>query len=360
MRTVVILLSLLAACRRSDPEAGEPQPAAVPVTCRPVRAAPIAERVSLRGLVRPPPDRDALVAAAVPGRVREVRVQEGDAVTRGQELAVVDDPALASALAEADAAQAAAAAAHENARLAQARARRLFDEGVAPRRDVEDADAKLAAAAAEVKSAGARRGLAEAQRERAQVRAPRDGTVVKVLRRAGELVDGTAATAIVEIADLSALELHADVAAADLVRLAVGQKAVVRLDAVPGAEINAQVVRVAPGVDAATALGGVRLALAPAEHARPLNGLAAGAQVEVAARTVILAPARALRRSIDGADQVVVCAGDKAAVRRVTVGARLGDEVELRSGAVPGELLVADHVLGLEDGAVIAPRAEGP
>jgi RND family efflux transporter MFP subunit len=356
VRVALALLLVVVACKRDDDKDEAEQTGPVPVTCAPVRAATVSDHISLRGVVRPPPDRDALVAAAVPGRVSEVRVQEGDAVTRGQVLAVVEDPALASAQAEADAAQAAAGAAYENARLAQARAHRLFDEGVAPRRDAEDADAKLAAAAAEVKAAHARQALAEAQRERAQVRAPRTGVAVKVQRHAGELVDGTPATPIVEVADLSTLELQADAPAADLVRLAEGQKAEVRLDAVPGVVFPARIVRVAPAVDPATTLGGVRLVLEPAGDARPRLGLAGVAAVTLGGRAVLLAPAAAVRRAVDGTEQVVVCAGAKAAVRAVQVGARVGDDLELGGGVQAGDTVVADHVLGLEDGAAIAVK----
>jgi cobalt-zinc-cadmium efflux system membrane fusion protein len=358
--TLALVALVLGACQHAARDKDdEPAEVAGPVavTCVPARGVAVSDEVTVRGLVRPPPDRDALVAAAVPGRVSEVKVQEGDHAERGQLLAVIEDPALAAGQAEADAAQTSAAAALANAKQAQARALRLFDEGVAPRRDVEDADAKLAAAAAEERAARARQALAAAQRERALVTAPRAGTVVKVMRRAGELVDGTAATAIAEIADLSSLELHADVPGADLVRLAEGQKAEVSLDALPGVVVAAQVVRVAPGVDTATALGGVRLALTAGEP-RPKVGLAGTARIAVANRTVVLVPASALRRSIDGADQVVVCAGAKAAVRPVQPGARRGDDVEVRGGVAAGEAVVVDHALGLEDGAALAPNGK--
>jgi multidrug efflux pump subunit AcrA (membrane-fusion protein) len=44
--------------------------------------------------------------------------------------------------------------------------------------------------------------------------------------------------------------------------------------------------------------------------------------------------------------------------REVTVGPRHGDVVEIREGLKAGERVVVDHVVGLEDGAAIAPAAE--
>jgi cobalt-zinc-cadmium efflux system membrane fusion protein len=355
-----LLFALAAACHRTaadedDVKKDEPRPP-IAVTCAPVRAAALGDRVRLRGVIKPPPDRDATVAAAVPGRVAEVAVQEGDQVTRGQLLAVIDDPSLLSAESEAQAAASSAAAAVETARQAEARAQKLFEAGVAPRRELEEAGARRAAAEAELKAAHARGALAAAQRERAQVRAPRAGTVVKLLRHTGELVDGTAGTALVEIADVSVLELHAEAPAADLVRLAAGQGAEVVLDGVADVAIPGSVVRIAPAVDATTGLGGVRVVLKPKEGARPLLGLAASATIELGARVAALVPAAALRRSLDGRDEVVVCSGDKAAVRPVAVGERRGDEVELKSGVAAGERVIADHVLGVEDGAAIVVK----
>ena len=360
MRCWFFTLALLACHRGDDKKEGDEAIPPIQVSCVAARAATVGEKLTVRGLVKPPPDRDALVAAAVPGRVAEVRVQEGDTVARGQLIAVVDDPALLSAQTEAEATVGSAGAAVETAKQAAARAQKLFDEGVAPRRDVEEANGKLAAATAELKSAHARAGLASAQRERAQVKAPRDGTIVKVLRRPGELVDGTAATAIVEIADVTALELGADAPAADLVRLTEGQKGVVRLDAVPGVAFPASVIRVAPGIDATTALGGVRVKIEPTAGARPRLGLAGVAELQLGERAAVLVPAPALRRSVDGVDQLVVCAGEgdaiKAAVRDVVVGPRRGDDVEIQKGVAAGERVVTDHALGVEDGAALAMK----
>jgi len=50
------------------------------VTCAPARTGAAAETVSFRGTVGVPPDRRALVASAVVGRIAEVLVHEGDHV----------------------------------------------------------------------------------------------------------------------------------------------------------------------------------------------------------------------------------------------------------------------------------------
>src|SRR6185436_8408425 len=158
-------------------------------------------------------------------------------------------------------------------------------------------------AAAEIDAAHAREGLANRQLARRELRAPHDGIVLHLWRRAGESVDGTTATPIVEIADLAVLELRALVAPRE------GQAAAVSVLGVDAA-IAAKVARVAPAVDPATLLGTVRVELAGA--ARIPVGSAATGRIVVGAHRGLAVPAQALRRSITGADEVVACDGDTA------------------------------------------------
>jgi cobalt-zinc-cadmium efflux system membrane fusion protein len=318
----------------------------------------MADRVTLRGVVGVPPDKDAVVAPAVAGRLLEVKVHEGDRVKVGDPIATVDDPTLAPAVQEAQAARAAAQAAKTNADAALARAQRLFDQGIAPRRDVEDAQARAAAAASDVAAASAKLDVAQRQLGRARVTAPIAGVIVHVTKRAGELVDGTPATPVAEIADPISLEIKADAPAADLVRLREGAAVEITLDALPSVKIDGAIVLVSPAVDPATSLGTVRASIkAPPDGVTLKLGLAGSISVAVAQRaSAITVPAAAVRRSTDGAEEVVACEKDAktgamtAAIVPVKVGARAGDRVEIADGLAAGRLIVTRHVVGLDDG----------
>ncbi len=363
---LVAVLACAACSRRSSsatPAAADDEPAVAPVevTCEPATALTAAGHLELRGIVGVPPDRSATVAAAVTGRVVAIRVHEGDVVAQGALLATVDDPALTPAVAEGDAAVGAAQAALANAEAARTRARRLVDQGIAPRRDVEDAEAKHATAVADLATAAAHRDLARRQLDRARVVAPIAGVVVHVLRHAGELVDGTAATPLVEIADLATLELRADVPAAELVRVRTGQAAEVALDALPAQPLHATLVAVSPAIDPATALGTVRARLAaPPDGVHLVLGLAGVLRIDVP-RTApgLSVPRTAVRRGEDGAQQVVTCESNVAKGVAVTLGARDGDRVEILSGLTAGQRVVTSHVLGLADGAALAVHGSG-
>jgi membrane fusion protein, heavy metal efflux system len=352
-------LLLLLACHRgaaaTDDDEREAPAAPVKVTCASPAPLQLSDSITVRGVVSAPPDRQATVAPAVAGRLAQVLVRDGQKVQKGDVLAIVDDPALEAAMGEAEAQVATAQSAADVAAKAAARARRLVDEGIAARRDIEEADAKAAAAAGDLRAARARRELAATQRERARVRSPIAGTVVRLLKHAGELVDGTPATPLAEVADPAELELRGDAAAADLVRLAEGQPAEVRLDALPDTPFPAKVLFVAPAIDPAGAVGWVRFSLAPGDAVHPRLGLAGQARVALTVRTALTVPATALRRGAGGETEVVVCAGDKAKVAPVKVGATQGDKAEIVSGITAADRVVVDHALNLQDGAAITP-----
>ncbi|MCA9679263.1 MAG: efflux RND transporter periplasmic adaptor subunit, partial [Myxococcales bacterium] len=204
-----------------------------------------------------------------------------------------------------------------------------------------------------------RRQLARGRLARTELRSPRAGTVLHVHRRAGEVVDG-ADTAIAEVADLSVLELRTQVTGAELIGLVAGGAADVVLDARPGVVIPGEVVVVAPALDPGTALGTVRIRLQLPDGVHPAVGLPGQATVRRAPHPAILIPSAAVRRSIAGHDEVLVCAGgveDHVEVRDVTVGSRGDGTLEIAAGLTAGERIVVDHVLGLEDGQAIEVAA---
>lgn len=354
MRSSALILIALVACHHQEGDDDEDKPAAAAVTCKPVESAQISDTVEVSGVIQPPPKVDAIVGSPVAGRIAQITVEEGDHVVAGALIAVIEDPSLPAGSLEAKAAVAAAQAGKAAAEQELARQDRLVTAGIGARKDLDDARAKAAAAAAELDAANARAGLASTRMSRREVRAPINGTVLHLLRKLGELVDGSAATPIAEIADLSVLELHAQVPPGALAPLREQMPATVKVLGVE-APIPASVYRVAPAVDSTTMLGLVRLRLDHAENVKV--GTSGTARIVIAERAGIRVPAAALRRSMVGADELVVCDKGVAHVRAVKVGARDEHGVEIADGVKAGEQVVIDHVLGLEEGQqLVGPK----
>ncbi len=349
-RNLVLLCLVTIACKRG----AEVEPSAGPkvVTCARVQSATVKDAIEVRGTVAPLPDRDALVAPQVGGRVLRIEVREGDPVVAGQVVARIDDAPMVDGARQAEAALVRARAEYQNAQTTLARVQRVFEHGIAARQEVDDAAAKEASAKAAQTVAESVARQAHRQIERASVRSPLAGVVLKVLRKTGELVDGTPATPIAEIADTSELELVADVPAQDLVRLHRGAPATLKLAAMPDREFKASVSRVAPSVDRATGLGTVRVAITQPGAVGPPVGSFGIARVESGElRQVTLVPQAAVRTVVGAEGEVVVCGADHVAhVRKVSPGQARDGLVEVRGELGSGDRVAVKPVLGLAEG----------
>jgi RND family efflux transporter MFP subunit len=261
--------------------------------------------------------------------------------------------------AEAQANVARARAERTNAESTLARVARVVEHGIAARQELDDAMARAASAKAGEAQAVAAARRANLHIDRATVRSPLNGVVLKVMRRTGELTDGTAATAIVEIADASRVELVGDAPAQDLMRLARGARATISLTGIPGRTFPGAVSAVSPAVDRTTGLGVVRVALDISGGVPPPVGIFGVARIASGpARRAIVIPAVALRNAAGPEAEVVICGPDRVAhVVHVKIGAsvHVDDLVEVVGGVKPGDQVAVAPVLGLAEGDKLEP-----
>lgn len=346
-----VVVAGLTACRKPEPPS---QDTRRHVRCAATQPIQVADTIELTGTISALPDRDAQVAPQVAGRILEVRVREGDVVRAGQVVARVDGGPLSDDASAARASLARAAAEAQNAEATAARVQRVFERGIAARQEVDDAQARAAAARASRDEAEATAHRAARQVGRTTVTSPLAGTVLKVFRRPGELVDGTPATPVVEIADPSRLELVADTTASELVRAKNGQRASITVAALPGAAWTGTVTAVSPAVDRATGLGVVRVGLQLTSGARPPIGLLGTARVELGApRTVQGVPVAALRSGKGAEVEVMLCGKDGIAhARALPRGATAGGLVEAK-GLTASDEIVVEPTVGVNDGEPI-------
>jgi multidrug efflux system membrane fusion protein len=287
-------------------------------------------------------------------------------VRRGQPLARIDDAALRD---QANQAAAQLARVHAESILAatsRARVARVFERGIAARQELDDAVARVSTAEAGEAEARASAEIVRRQLDRATVRSPLGGVVLRVFRKSGELVDGTAASPIVEVGDPSSLELVGTVTAAVLVQSKVGAPATIEVPALPTERLTGIVAAVSPAVDRATGLGTVRVSIVLGPGPAPPVGVTASARVAVGrTRAATVVPSQALRAAIGSSAELVLCGGadGRARVARVVRGVVAGGETEVTNSAIaagdgdagvtpiaPGTLVAVEPVLGLGDG----------
>lgn len=283
--------------------------------------------------------RYADIGSSIMGKIVALPVKEGDRVRAGQMLARIDPvqarAEVAAAEAQAQAQSADATGAERQIRTAEAelqlaearlreaeltlgRAKELFGQGLAPRADLDTAQAAADSTRAQVASARAsvdrvgsaltaarqRASQARAQTTRSrdvlsktEITAPIDGVVSRLQVREGEMVvigiQNQPGTTLMTISDLSAINAEVKVAEADVLRLQVGQTATVDLEAIPGRSFAGRVVEVGasalPVVGTAAAAREFRVVIRLDEADPALRpGLTCDAEILVSERTGVL------------------------------------------------------------------------
>jgi RND family efflux transporter MFP subunit len=301
------------------------------------------------------------VASLVAGKIVDVRVDEGARVKKGSVVALVDDLGPRAAASEAAAGVARARAAKAEADASLARTKKLEAEGIVSKADLDAAQARADAAASDLSAQEAAQGFASGTLGRVEVRTAFDGVVTKVWRGAGALVDGTAATPIVQMAADAALEFVGDATERDLDLLAIGEASEIVL-ASSATSFAGEVISLPRGVDPKTGLGTVRVLLSPPEAPRGsptgFDDVRIGAfgHARIHAKplaAVVSIPREALRGAVLDGAEVAVCEDGKTTLRSIGVGYRDARRVEVTSGLAVGERVAVGDVLGLGEGTSI-------
>lgn len=321
--------------------------------------------------------RDIVIASGLIGAVEQVQVAPlvegqpieelladvGDVVSQGQVLARLSTSSLTLQKAQLTASLAAARAVIPQAQAQADEAQRVADrtqsllgQGTATQANADKANAAAIGAAQSLEAARANLALVEAQLAnvdlmlaRTEVKAPVAGEITARSAQVGAIA--SAAMPMFSMIRDNALELRADVAEGDVLRLQPGQPVTLHL-AGDTAPRKGTVRLVEPAIDTATRMGRVRITIDEASGVRP--GMYAMAEVLVAERSAAAAPITALGISPQGPTALKVT-GDIAALVPVKTGIRDQGWIEIFSGLTPGDQIVAKAGAFVRDGDRITP-----
>jgi len=366
---VLILLGLYALRARQAFSATEVETIAVAVSrdVQPSAGTPI---LTASGYVVA--RRKAVVSAKIQGRLSELRVEEGSVVREGETLA-----RLESIDYEASVARARAAVQRAEADLGEYRRQLRLSEDLAKQRIVSEDQREAAAsrvriAEAQLAQAAADLAYAEAQLQNTVIRAPFGGVVVKKMAEVGESVApippgvniSTSSGAIVALADLATLEVEADVAEANVAKVASGQPAEVTVEAIPDRRYKAVLRQVIPTADRTKATVQVKVTIldkdkdlkpemsAKVTFLEPEKEKAAPA---AAAAPVVLVPRQAVVTR-HGKPTVFLVRDGKAQARNIVLGSERQGQVIVKEGLAGGETIVAKPGDELNDGSAVRVR----
>jgi len=354
------------------------------------------------------------VGAKVMGRVAWIGVEKGDLVQEGQLLVRLEDSEFRAQVNQANANMAAAQArldqlrsgsrpqekmrdkaaviqAEANLKTAEAdyqRSLTLFRAGVTSKAELDHALAErdtkaslveaakqassmtevgprteeIRAAQAQVQQMKAALDYANTQLAATEIKAPVAGTVLERIVERGEMVSPSAfggsgaRTSVVDLADLTDLQIELDISQSDFSRLKMEQRAEIVPDAFPNLRYNGFIAEIAPEANRAKSTVQIKVKvdnpnaqLRPEMNARVnfLSDKPAPNQTQAIAR--VLVPKLAVVKK-DGASFVFVVKDNKVEQRTIRIGDEQGDAYFVLDGLSGNESVATSGVEKLRDG----------
>lgn len=359
---VVVLGSVLVGCGKDDAGAARKRPPQL-VGAMPARTADFAPRLTALGTVTPL--QSVAVRPRSDGEITRILFREGDDVRAGQPLFELDDRAARAQLAQARASLASARAAAVQARSELTRAEALVGKGFVSGAVLDQRRALAGTAEANIAAAQASVQAAETALSFQTIRAPVSGRTGEIAFRVGANVRNGEAVPLVTVNQLSPISVRFLVPPDQIqgVRTAMAQGDVTV--AARGKGDVADAPPLATGrlrfIDNNVGTGTGSVA-AKAEFVNSGDRLWPGAIVTVelplgAPSPRIVLPEAAVQTGRDAPFVWTIGAGNKIAMRDVTVAGRADGNVYLASGVEPGETVIVDTLTKLRPGDSVRTRA---
>jgi RND family efflux transporter MFP subunit len=318
--------------------------------------------------------RKAAVAAKTTGRLEWLGVEEGSRVTAGQVLARLENR---DSLAARDQATAALATARANLEQSRAelvdadrslqRQKELISQGIVARAEFDATETRALRARSAVTGAEATVRASEAALRGADIaydysliRAPFDAVVLTKNADVGDIITpmGAAASAkaaVVTIADLNSLQVEVDVAEANVGKIHPGQPCEILLDALPESRFRGTVHIIVPTADRSKASVMIKVRFSERDK-RVLPEMSAKvAFLQRPATAADQHPKTAIPPAMivdqEGKKSVYLLQKGRAVATPVTLGAAIGDFVEVTGGVTAGARIITKPLDKLRPGA---------
>jgi membrane fusion protein (multidrug efflux system) len=332
---LILALALAAGCSQSEssakPEDNQNQSRAVKVSVARVEPAPMKDILVLPGETEA--WQDVRVAADAAGRVEWIGPKEGQTVKQGELIAEIDVAALKAALDRAEAALKLAEDLYQ-------RRYKLFEKNIINQEELDKSATERALARANARQM-------QIEYDRGFLKAPLTGTVNQLFVDEGEFVDK--GKPFVDLVNVDKIKINVNVPELDVRYLKVGQKTVVRVDALPDQELSGVIDFVAYKADPATKTFHVKVIVDnPGHDIRP--GMIA--RVAFLRRIIPDALAAPIFSIVDKAGERMVFVERDGVVqaRTISIGAIEGDKVQVTKGLQPGDHLIVKGQTEVEEG----------
>ena len=362
--TIVILITLIALFKSNFTSAEEVELTTVSL----VHPSQINAVLTASGYVVA--QQKAAIASKATGRLVYLGFEEGDRVKKGEVIARIESADVEAALAQAKANLAQSRADRNDAEQSLARAKKLFERQLISQAELDAVQARYDRVVASIESADAAVKAAEVQLENTFIRAPFEGTILTKNADVGEVVapfgaGASSRVAVVTIADMSSLEVEADVSESNIERVSPGQPCEIVLDAYPDKRYRGYVHKIVPTADRAKATVLTKIRFAD-KDSRVLPEMSAKVQFlskatpedsnsskGVHSDKPILAVAASAVRTRDGKKVAFRFADESVTEVPVEIGKTIGTSVEILQGLAANDKVVLHPSENLKTGSKV-------
>ncbi len=267
------------------------------------------------------------------GAIRQMLVDEGQHVKKGQLVAVMDEEQSRNTLAN-------ARASLQQAKDAYERLKQVHEAGSLPEQQWVEVESKLDQAKAT--EAMALKMLADCR-----LTAPVSGVIGTVSLRAGETALPT--QPVCTVLDISSVKVKASVPEAEIA--GIGSKTPTLIDVKAAGAVNLRGGEIEKGVqaDALTRTYTIKVNMPNADE-RLLPGMVASVKMDNGSSEALTLPVMAVQQAIDGSRFVWIVKDGKAVRHNVEVGDLQGNRVEIRSGLDDGNQVIVDGYQKVSEG----------
>lgn len=329
-------VALAIGCHREAPSGAKPGPdlPVAEVTAQAARPGTYQSTDEVVGTVRA--RTRAVIEAKVSGRLTALRAAPGQRVGAGDLLAELEAQEVQARVEQ-------ARAVLQQAERELARFRTLLSQEAVTPSEFESVESRHRVARATLSEVETLLGYT-------RVTAPFAGVVTRKLADTGDLAGP--GRPIVELEDPAVLRFEADVPASLIGRVRIGDRLPIHIVSVTGS-VEGTVSEIEPSADPASRTFRIRLDLPSGIGAQ--GGLFGRVGIPAGESSLLAVPSRAVLRR-GQLEFAYVVTNERAWLRLIRTGKRLGSEVEVLAGLEPGEQVATDGVGGLRDGQPVRVR----
>lgn len=281
------------------------------------------------------------ISSSSPNRIKEIYVDEGFQVAKGQVLVKLDDVNTITYQTQVDNAKANL----DNVQANYDRAKQLLEIGGGTKQNLEQMELQLVNAKNAL--ASAERTLKNVQENTVLV-SPISGVVTARNYDPGDM---TGTLPIITVAQVNPVKIVINVSESELSHVVKGMPAQVKFDTYGDEVFEGKVTMVSPTVDANSRTFGVEISMAN-NDGRILPGMFGRVMLELGSENHVVVPDRAVVKQPGSGNHYVYVYNSDGTVsyNKVELGRRIGDSYELLSGVEPGSLVVTTGQTRLADG----------